>query len=211
VKLWHCADTRSFRVLWALEEIGLSYDIELMPFPPRAKVPGYLEINPLGTVPTFNDGLVTMTESSAIVHYLGTKYPDSGLAILPADPAYAEWLNWMYLSDATLTFPQTIVLRYGTFEPGRASNAADDYARWFLSRLKHVERKVSQADWLCGDRFTGADITVGYALLLASYLKLDARFPDAVSAYWARLKDRTAFQAAKKVQLIELAELLGTA
>jgi len=211
VKLWHCADTRSFRVLWALEEIGLSYDIELMPFPPRAKVPGYLEINPLGTVPTFNDGSVTMTESSAIVHYLGTKYPESGLVPLPSDPAYGAWLNWMYLSDATLTFPQTIVLRYGTFEPDRAANAADDYARWFLSRLKHVERTVSQGDWLCGDRFTGADITVGYALLLANYLKLDVRFPDAVRAYWARLQDRPAFLAAKKVQRIELAELLGTA
>lgn len=211
MKLWHCADTRSFRVLWALEEIGLQYNIELMPFPPRVKVPGYLEINPLGTVPTFQDGPATMTESSAIVHYLGVKHPDSGLAIPPEDPSYGEWLNWMYISDATLTFPQTIVLRYGTFEPGQADNAADDYARWFLGRLKHVDRKVSRADWLCGDRFTGADITVGYALLLASYLKLDARFPEAVSAYWSRLKDRPAFKAAKKVQVIELPELLGTA
>lgn len=211
MKLWHCADTRSFRVLWALEEIGAPYEIELMQFPPRARTPNYLEINPLGTVPTFRDGTSVMTESSAIVHYLGTKYLESGLSLEPSDPGYTVWLNWMYFSDATLTFPQTLILRYSTFEPGRADNAISDYTRWFLSRLKHVERQVSRTDWLCADRFTGADIAVGYALLMADYLNLAAQFPDGVRKYWARLQARPAFQSAKKVQIIDLGQLLGTA
>ena len=67
MKLYHCADARSLRPLWALEEMGLDYELINMQFPPRATYPGYLELNPLGTVPTFTDGDLVMTESSGVV------------------------------------------------------------------------------------------------------------------------------------------------
>ena len=73
VKLWHCHNSRSLRVLWALEELCIDYDIEVMSFPPRYKVEGYKELNSLGTVPYFVDGDTQMTESSAICHYLAEK------------------------------------------------------------------------------------------------------------------------------------------
>jgi glutathione S-transferase len=128
----------------------------------------------------------------------------------PEDAAYGAWLNWLYFGEATLTFPQTLVLRYRQFEPGKADAAADDYAQWFLSRLRHVDRALAQGDWLCAGRFTGADISVGYALLLASHLKLSEKFSPAIAAYWARLKERPAFRAAKRAQKIELSEALAT-
>ncbi len=74
MKLYHCADARSLRPLWALEELGAEYELVNMAFPPRATHPGYLNINPLGTVPTFVDGAVTLTESTGICHYLGEKF-----------------------------------------------------------------------------------------------------------------------------------------
>ena len=74
MKLWHCHDARSLRALWALEEMNLEYDLEVMPFPPRFLHEGYLDINVLGTVPHFKDGDVHMTESTAICHYLIEKY-----------------------------------------------------------------------------------------------------------------------------------------
>ncbi len=73
MKLYHCADARSLRPLWTLEEMGLDYELENMVFPPRVTVPGYLDLNPLGTVPTFVDGDLVMTESSGICHYLVEK------------------------------------------------------------------------------------------------------------------------------------------
>jgi glutathione S-transferase len=102
------------------------------------------------------------------------------------------------------------VLRYRQFEPGKAEVVADDYAKWFLARLRHLDRALADGDWLCAGRFTGADISVGYALLLASHLKLSDKFSSAVAAYWERLKARPGFQAAKKAQKIELAEALST-
>jgi glutathione S-transferase len=209
IELYHCPDARSFRVLWALEELRLPYELHLLPFPPRVRAPEYLDINPLGTIPALIDGPTFMTESAAIVQYLATRYGPSDLAVAVDDPAYGAWLNWLHFGEATLTFPQTLVLRYRTFEPGRADQAADDYARWFRARLKHVERALSEAEWLCAGRFTGADISVGYALLLADHLKLLEDAAPAIDAYWARLKARPAFRAAKRAQKAELWEILA--
>jgi len=209
IELWHCPDARSFRPLWAMEELGLAYELHLLPFPPRVRAPEYLEVNPLGTIPAFRDGGTFMTESAAIVQYLVTRYGPTELAVGPDDPAYGAWLNWLHFGEATLTFPQTLVLRYGTFQKGRADAAADDYAQWFLSRLRHVDRALQHDEWLCAGRFTAADISVGYALLLANHLKLSSHFSPAVQAYWERLKARPAFQAAKRAQKIELSEALA--
>ena len=209
IRLYHCPDARSFRALWALEEMGLAYELELLPFPPRFRAPDYLEVNPLGTIPALIDGPTFMTESAAIIQYLATRHGPSELAVEVGDPAYGAWLNWLYFGEATLTFPQTLVLRYRTLEPGRAEHVAEDYARWFLSRLKHVDRALADGrDWLVADRFTGADISVGYALLLANHLKLLEAATPAVAAYWERLKARPAFQAAKRAQKLELSEIL---
>ena len=210
IELWHCPDTRSFRVLWTLEELALPYELHLLPFPPRVRAPEYLEVNPLGTIPAMRDGETFMTESAAIVQYLVTRHAPNDLVVSESDPAYGRWLNWLHFGEATLTFPQTLVLRYRQLEPGRAEQVADDYARWFMSRLRHVDRALQSNAWLCAGRFTAADISVGYALLLANHLKLSVRFTPAVADYWSRLNTRQAFQAAKRVQKGDLAtELAG--
>jgi glutathione S-transferase len=210
IELWHCPDARSFRPLWALEELGLPYELHLLPFPPRVRQPEYLEVNPLGTIPAMKDGGTFMTESAAIVQYLVTRYGPGDLAVPADDPAYGAWLNWLHFGEATLTFPQTLVLRYRQFEPGKAEVVADDYAKWFLSRLRHVDRALETGDWLCAGRFTAADISVGYALLLAHSLKLDDRISSATKAYWQRLKSRPAFLAAKAAQKMDLSEALSS-
>ena len=71
ITLYHCTAARSFRPLWALEELKLPYELKMLPFPPRVFAREYLALNPLGTIPLMIDGDVTrMTESAAIVQYL---------------------------------------------------------------------------------------------------------------------------------------------
>jgi len=199
--LYHCADARSFRALWALEELGVPYELKLLPFPPRVLAPDYLAENPLGTIPLMVDGATRMTESSAIVQYLAVKH-GGPLLVSPDEPAYGAWLNWLYLGEATLTFPQTLVLRYTRLEPRERRNpqVAEDYGRWFMARLRAVDTALQSADHLCAGRFTAADISVGYALLLATTLGLHARFSPAVAGYWARLQERDGFKRAKAAQ-----------
>jgi glutathione S-transferase len=204
MKLYHCADARSLRPLWALEELGADYELVNMAFPPRAAYPGYLGINPLGTVPTFVDGEVTLTESTGICHYLGDKFAPNTLRVDPSEAAYGEYLNWMYRSDATLTFPQTIVLRYTRLEPKerRLPQAAEDYTVWYLSRLRSVEAALEDREFLCAGRFTMADIAVHYALFLGETLGLAERYKPQCQDYLARLKDRPAFQRAREKQAL---------
>ena len=204
MKLYHCADARSLRPLWALEELGAEYELVNMAFPPRATYPGYLNINPLGTVPTFVDGDVTLTESTGICHYLGEKFAPTDLRVDPSEPAYGAYLNWMYRSDATLTFPQTIVLRYTRLEPKerRLPQAAEDYTVWYLSRLRSVEAALEDREFLCAGRFTMADIAVHYALFLGETLGLAERYKPRSRDYLERLKERPAFRRAREKQAL---------
>jgi glutathione S-transferase len=198
LKLWHCPASRSIRPLWTLEEMGLKYELEVMEFPPRFMHPGYTDINPIGTVPFFIDGDVQMTESAGISEYLANKYGPTDLVVTPDETAYGEYLNWVHRSDATLTFPQTVALRYQILEPDKGlQQAGDDYIKWFFSRLRTVERAMSEREFLCAERFTLADICVGMALYLAdAVLDLRGGFKPNTEAYYARLSERPAFKIA---------------
>ena len=205
MKLYHCNNARSLRPLWCLEEMGLEYELINMEFPPRATYPGYLDLNILGTVPTFIDGEITMTESSGICHYLAEKYGPFDIALKPDHPKYGEYVNWLYRSDATLTFPQTLVLRYTRLEPEerRIPQVGEEYSIWYLSRLRSVESTLEDGrDYLLGDQFTIADIAIHYALFLGVSLGLDERYKPNCKRYLEALQERPAFQRAQEKQLI---------
>ena len=109
ITLYHCDGARSFRPLWMLEEMGLPYELKMLPFPPRVFAKEYLAINPLGTIPFMIDGDTKMTESSGICHYLGTRQVLAltlagrfDEAAHRADAAWDEWqrngsppMRWM--------------------------------------------------------------------------------------------------------------------
>ena len=109
----------------------------------------------MGTVPFLVCENVEMTESSAIIQYLATRFrPD--MDIPTDDPEYAEYLNWLHRSDATFTFPLAVVLRYSRFEqPERQiEQATNDYIQFFLSRIKSVERSlIDGRRYLLGETF----------------------------------------------------------
>lgn len=210
ITLFHCVGARSFRPLWALEELGQAYHLQLLPFPPRQHQRGYLEHNPLGTVPLLIDGAVRLTESAAICQYLAARHDPGGLDVGAAEADHGAYLNFLHFGEATLTFPQTLVLRYRHFEPleRRLPQVAEDYAKWFAARLRTLEPRLAERPWLCADRFTAADISVGYALLLAEHLELAPLFTPAVAAYWARLRERPAYRRALQTEL-DGAQALG--
>ena len=201
--LWHCRDARSFRALWALEELGLPYELKVLPFPPRAMQKSYLGENPLGTVPLLVDGAARMTESSAIPHYLALKHGQGRLALAPDHPDYSAYLNWLFHGEATLTFPQTLVLRYGRFEPEerRQPTVVEDYKRWFLARLRLLEATLADGRaYLVGGGFSMADISVAYAILLALDIGLEAELPPHSLRWYRGLEQRYGFRRAKAAQ-----------
>jgi glutathione S-transferase len=198
VELWHCKSARSLRPLWTLEELGAPYTLHVLEFPPRVTTPDYLAINPLGTVPFLRDGPVEMTESIAMSQYLATRFGEGTLFVASAHVEYGAFLNWLHHADATLTFPLALILRYSRFEPEarRQPQVVEDYTRWFLARLRLLNARVAEHEYLCDGRFTLADIAVGYALYLGEKLGLAGQYAAQTRSYLARLEARPAFRRA---------------
>jgi glutathione S-transferase len=143
-----------------------------------------------------------MTESAGIAQYLVSRYGPTPLAVGVDEPDYGAFINWLHFGEATLTFPQTLVLRYSQLEPEerRSPQVATDYAKWFFGRLRAVEAATAKSETLCAGRFTAADISVGYALLLAQRIGLAKDFGPAVAAYWQRLQARDGFRRAVEAE-----------
>ena len=103
-----------------------------------------------------------------------------------------------FQGEATLTFPQTLVLRYGLFSPPPQllPSVARDYAKWFHARLRPLAGKLKDREYLVEGRFTAADVSLGYALLLASQNGLSSGFAPEVADYWIRLQEREGYKRA---------------
>ena len=196
MKIFGCENSRSLRPLWTAEEMGLDYELEMMPFPPRVFQKDYLNTNMLGTVPYLVDGKVKLTESVAMCQYIVKKYGPTDLEIRTDEADYPYYLNWLFHADATLTFPQTIVLRYKFQEPGVADAAIEGYSRWFVSRLKLLESHLENREYLCANRFTIADICVSYAIHLAGSLGIHQALKPNIKRWSENLFKRDAFKKA---------------
>ena len=194
IKIWATQGSRAIRPIWTAEEMGLDYELTMMPFPPRVFMKEYLNVNMLGTIPYLTDGEVKMTESVAMAQYLVEKYGPTDLRVSSDEPDYPSYLNWLFHSDATLTFPQTVVLRYKLQEPGVADAAVDGYSRWFVSRLKLLETTLEDREYLCSDRFTIADICVSYAITLADSLGIEQAFKPNIKRWTDMLFERAAYK-----------------
>ncbi|RPG42984.1 MAG: glutathione S-transferase family protein [Gammaproteobacteria bacterium TMED112] len=200
MKIYSCENSRSLRPLWTAEEMGLDYKLELLPFPPRVFQKDYLDINILGTVPYLTDGKVKLTESVAMCQYMVKKYGPTDLEVAPNEEDYPNYLNWLFHADATLTFPQTVVLRYKFQEPGVADGAIEGYSRWFVSRLKLLESSLEGKEYLCSNRFTIADICVSYAIHLANNLEIHQALKPNIKRWSDKLFEREAFKKALTIK-----------
>ncbi len=201
VTLYHSRGARSFRALWALEELGLPYTLHVLPFPPREQASDYLSINPAGTVPLLIDGEMRLTESAAICHYLATRHGSSSLAVAPDEPGYADYLDFLLMGEATFTIPLTTYLRYARHEPNApgAAELAEKAARRFTSKLETSASRLL-GTYLAADRFTAADISVGFALQLATVIGLGDRIPAAFAAHFEHMRARPGYRRAREAE-----------
>lgn len=198
--LYHCPDARSLRCLWAVEEAGIDVDLRLLKFPPRAFEPDYRAVNPLMTIPGWVENGQLMTESAAICERIAEGTP---LEVRRDEADYWAWRNWLHRSDATLTFPLAIMIRYTRVEPEerRLAQAVVDYKAFFGGRAKSIEAALSDdREWLVAGRFTTADIVIGYAAFLATTLGADDVLGEATKAWLARCTARGGFVRARERQ-----------
>lgn len=205
--LYHCPDARSLRCLWAVEEVGADVDLRVLPFPPRAFAPEYRAVNPLMTVPGWVEGGRLMTESAAICERI---VEGSALEVSRDEPDYWNYRNWLHRSDATLTFPLAIMIRYTRVEPAerRLAQAVDDYKAFFGGRAKSIEAALADGrEWLVAGRFTAADVVIGYAAFLATTLGAADVLGEATTGWLHRCTTRPAFLRARERQRTDAPDL----
>lgn len=165
---------RGFRVIWLLEEMGLPYRLRQVDLLAGAENdPEFVALNPAGFIPVLVDGDVTMVESLAIMEYLIARHGDkskSRLAPEASDPAFPMYLQFLHLGEAGLgaTIQPVVVARNFAPESERNNWGAGWSLDQFTRQLGHVTRRLAHAPYLAGDAFTAADISVTYALNLAS-------------------------------------------
>jgi glutathione S-transferase len=197
IKLYHSPLSRSVRVLWLLEELGLPYELHAAPLEPPAPRP-FAQKNPTGKVPTIEDDGVTIFESGAIVEYILEKHGSRGLAPPVGSPLRGPFLQWVHFADATAFTGLGNIFWHTRFKQDaeQVAGALADYRSWAEASLDVLERNLQGRDFLLGAEFSAADIMVGYTVLVAKALDLIGAERPAVGAYLARLTERPALRKA---------------
>ena len=195
IKLYHAPHTRSARVLWLLEELGLPFELVTMQYHPPATP--FAQQTPSGKFPTLEDGETVMFESGAIVEYLLERYGQGRLGPRAGEPRRGVFLQWLHFAEATLLPPLIEILRHTLLKPEAEripAVVADAKIRAGVT-LDVLERALHDCDYLLGADFTAADIMMGYGVQWAAALGLLGNSPN-LRAYNERLSSRPALKKA---------------
>ncbi|MCB1841959.1 MAG: glutathione S-transferase family protein [Halioglobus sp.] len=199
ITIHHSPMSRSTRVVWYCEEIGLPYALETVEmFSDAMKRPEYLAINPLGKVPAIEDNGFVLWETSAILQYLDAKY--GGNRLLPPRDTQpgALAIQWLDYGENPLTVIMgEIAAHSGPMPEERRVPALVDRGRDVAPELVRViEEALGDKGWILGEHFSAADISLVFGLMIAQFLGYVDESTPRVGAYLERAMARPAFQRA---------------
>ena len=196
LRLYFAPLTRSIRIKWLLEELGLEHEIIPRQFDRAAAGAG--QDTPSGRFPVLYDGDMMLSESGAVVQYVLEKYGNGRLQPAVGSPDRAAYLYWVHYSEASAAVPINLYVGIAVYG-GEAERYADIIARARQGAdrmLDSVEAAIKGRSFLVGETLSGADIMMGFTLWSARMLKLlDARHPETLR-YLGELKARPAFAKA---------------
>lgn len=199
MKIFHMPMSRSNRIVWLCEELGLPYEVEKVDFAAIGADDFKSKYNPLGRVPAvvLDNGEV-MTESGAIVSYLLETNDNKGLKPAADSTLLPQYLQWFEFGEATICPPVGTIMQHTFIRPEdkRVPEILPDAAAGCASVLSVVEDHMAGKDWVCGDTFTAADIMMIYGLGLAQMAQQwNGESHPNINAYMERAKARPAYQA----------------
>ena len=158
--------SRSLRVVWLLEEMGLPYRVQQVDMLAETPDAGLLAVNPAYYIPALQDGDVTMVESIAIMEYLLARHGPTPLAPDPADPTFPTYQQFLHLGEAGIAtlLMVPVVSRFLAPEAEQDNWGARQALFWAEKRRTLVQRQLERSTWIAGEAFTAADISITYAL-----------------------------------------------
>ena len=198
LKVHFVAGTRSGRVVWLLEELGLEYEVNIMPFTKEGlKSPEHRSRHALGRVPVLEDGDISIFESGAIIDYVLERHKNGGLKPNSDAPEFPFYLQWYHYCEGMVMPPMNqIVVQTVLLPPDRRDEVVLNQAKNLLTKsLAPVNENLAEKDYLIGD-FSAADLMLGHSCFMANRLGCISDEMQNIKDYVARIANRPAFKKA---------------
>ncbi len=213
ITVHHLNNSRSQRVLWLLEELGLSYEIKRYERDPKTMLaPASLrEVHPLGKSPVITDGEMTLAESGAIIEYLVDRYGNGRLSPALGTPEHLRYTYWLHYAEGSAMPPLLLKLIFDQIEKNSMPFFVRPIARSITNRVKssfiepqikqhldYMESEIGKSTWFAGNEFTAADIQISFPLEASvASAGLNASRPKLID-FLNRIHSRPAYQQALK-------------
>ena len=195
ITVHHLNDSRSHRILWLMEELGLPYEIKrYQRLPTRLAPPELAAIHPLGKSPVVTDGGKTIFESAAIIDYVIRRHANGRLQPDPATPVYDDYQMWLHYAEGSAMLPLMLHLYVSRLGEGGAPLTPRIESE-IANHLGYLDAHLKGKQFLLGDLFTGADIQMSFIPEIAEVFGKRAAFPN-LDAWIRRLHERPAYKKA---------------
>jgi glutathione S-transferase len=209
ITVHHLENSRSQRVLWMLEELGLAYEVRLYKREPTMQAPASLRaVHPLGKSPVISDGDITLAESGAILEYLVETYGSGQFVPPPGTPERLRYRYFLHYAEGSLMpllFMKLVFNRLPERVPwamrpvAKAISAGADQTLLTPQISNHfafLESELGGRDWFAGKEFTAADIQMSFPIeAAAARAGLDAKLPR-LKDFVTRIQARPAYKRA---------------
>ena len=198
ITIYHLDTSRSERIVWLMEELGLEYKLELFQRNDNGSAPDALrEIHALGKAPVIRDGDTVLAESGAIVDYIVHRYAGDRLAVAPAAQEYARYIYWFHFAEGSLMSLLILALVLGRVPEANASPVRTRVLERTKQTLAFIDSELAQATYFAGAAFTAADIMMTFPFTtMRHFLKYDLAPYANILAYLQRIESRPAYQKA---------------
>ena len=198
ITIYHLDTSRSERIVWLMEELGLEYKLELFQRNDNGSAPDALrKIHALGKAPVIRDGNTVLAESGAIVDYIVHRYAGDRLAVAPAAVDYARYIYWFHFAEGTLMSLLILALVLSRVPEADASPVRARVLERMKQTLAFIDAELAQATYFAGATFSAADVMMTFPFTtMRHFLKYDLAPYANILAYLQRIESRPAYQKA---------------
>lgn len=198
ITIYHLDTSRSERIVWLMEELGLPYELELHLRQSNGAAPDALKaVHPLGKAPIIRDGDTVLAESGAIVEYIVNRHAGGRLAVRPDAPAYARYLYWLHFSEGSLMSLMIVALVLTRVPDGDKTPAAIRVLARMKQMLSFVDTELAEGPWFVGADFTAADVMMTFTFTtMRHFLDYDLSPYSNIMGYLTRIEGRPAYRKA---------------
>jgi len=198
ITIYHLDTSRSERIVWLMEELGLEYKLELFQRNANGSAPDAMkEIHALGKAPVIRDGDTVLAESGAIVDYIVHRYAGDRLAVAPAAADFARYIYWFHFAEGSLMSLLILALVLGRVPEADASPVRTRVLERMQQTLSFIDSELAQATYFAGSTFTAADVMMTFPFTtMRHFLKYDLAPYANILAYLQRIESRPAYQKA---------------